>query len=130
MPPIKKILLDTNFLLIPGQFKVDIFSELERACDFNFKVYILDKTVKELENILKNQKGKDKAAAKLALSLIETKPLNIIHSNSKPVDDLIVDIAREEGFIVATQDKQLRQRLKKHDIPMIVLRQKKYLKLI
>ncbi|MBW2991754.1 hypothetical protein KY345_00870 [Candidatus Woesearchaeota archaeon] len=30
----RKIILDTNFLLIPGQFKIDIFSEIRRICDF------------------------------------------------------------------------------------------------
>ena len=54
-----KILLDTNFTLIPAQFKVDIFSELA-----NNKLYILDRTLEELKNI-KN--------SKLTLSLIKKK---------------------------------------------------------
>ena len=69
----KKILLDTNFLLIPSQFKVDIFSELERICIFNYKLYVLDKTVDELKYIIEKQKGKHKEAAKIGLQLLKLK---------------------------------------------------------
>ena len=44
----KKIILDTNFLLIPAQFNVDIFSEIERICDFQYQLCIVDKTLSEL----------------------------------------------------------------------------------
>ena len=53
----EKILLDTNFLLIPSQFKVDIFSEIKRICNFSYKLYVLDKSVGELNYIIENQKG-------------------------------------------------------------------------
>ena len=44
----KKIMLDTNFLLIPFQFKVDIFSEIERICNFNYKLCIFEQSLEEL----------------------------------------------------------------------------------
>ena len=43
-----KIILDTNFLMIPAQFNVDIFSEIHRICDFKYELYIIDKTIDEL----------------------------------------------------------------------------------
>ena len=54
----KTILLDTNFLMLSAQFNVDIFSEIERICNFNYKLYVLDKTVDELKYIVVKQKGK------------------------------------------------------------------------
>ena len=124
----KKILLDTNFLLIPAQFKVDIFSEIERICNFNYKLYILDKTIEELNNIIEKQRGKNKDAAKLALKLVKLKKINIIKTEETlTTDNLIIKKADKKEFIVATQDKFLKKQLKLKNTPLIVLRQKKRL---
>ncbi len=127
-----KIVLDTNFMLIPGQFRVDIFSEISRICDFSFEIVILDRTLDELKGIIASQKGKDKAAAKLAMQLIEKKKPRIVVSKTaifKNVDKIILELASKEKLIVATQDMELKSMLKKLGARIIVLRQKKYLKL-
>ena len=119
----KKIILDTNFLLIPYQFKVDIFEEIERTADFNYSLNVLDKTIDELNKIIDEQKGKHKEAAKLALSLIKNKNIKKIKTKEGLVDDLQL----EQDAIVATQDKELINRLKQAKKKVIQLRQKKYL---
>lgn len=122
---VEKILLDTNFLLIPAHFKVDIYSEIERICDFPFQLYVLDKSLIELENIINYQRGKEKAAAKLAKAILIAKKPKTLKTTSKDyVDKVILGL---KGFIVATQDKELRSQLKKQGVRTIVLRQKKYL---
>ena len=126
MPNSKKVILDTNFLLIPGQFGVDIFTEIDRICQFPYTLYIVDKTLQELESILQNQRGKAKEAVKLALGIIKAKNINTLPSANKSVDDAIVDAATED-MIVATQDAALKQRLKDKAGGIITLRQKKYL---
>jgi uncharacterized protein len=119
-----KVLLDTNFLLIPAKFKVDIYAELERIFD-KHELFVLDKSLVELDNIIQNQKGAEKAAAKLAKAILEAKKPKTLKTTSKDyVDDVILGL---EGYIVATQDKELRDRLKKKGIKTITLRQKKYL---
>lgn len=121
----KKIILDTNFLLIPAKFKVDIFSELERICAFGCRLFIIDKTLDELDRIVKEQKGKDKAAAKLALLLLKDKKVNVIATKGEgTVDEHILKL---EGYAVATQDVILKRKLKKKHIQIITLRQKRYL---
>ena len=122
----KKIILDTNFLMAVGQFKVDIFSEIYRICNFNYQLFIIGKTVDELKKIIQSrQKGKDKATAKLALAIINAKKLKILKTKEdKPVDDLILDV---NDAIVATTDKELINRLKEKKAKIIRLRQKKYL---
>jgi len=128
MRKIKKVLLDTNFLMSCFQFKVDIFSEIDRIIIAKYEIIVLDKTVEELENIVKNQKGKDKEAAKFALKLIENKkPIMIKTNNDKKTDDIILDYAIKEGYLVATQDKDLKRKLVNHGIEVIVLRKKKFL---
>ena len=131
MMKMKKILLDTNFLMICFQFRVDIFTELDRVCNFDFKLFVLDKTIEELEKIVGEQKGKNKEAAKIALKLIAIKKINIIKTKSNiKTDDVIRDVAAKDNYIVATQDKDLKRRLINQGASVIVLRQKKVLAII
>lgn len=122
----KKIILDTNFLLIPAQFKVDIFSEIDRICLFNYKLYILDKTIDELKEIIAKQKGKHKEAAKIALQLIKKQNINVIKTEDGKVDELILGLLGKD-CVLATQDNILRRKAVKKGIKTIVLRSKKYL---
>ena len=125
----KKIILDTNFLLVPIQFKVDIFSEFDRICNFNYKLFIFDKSIGELKNIIRKQSQKHKKAAEFALKLIRLKNIEIIKSNEGDVDSLILENL-DKDTIVATQDIELKKKLLKKGASVIILRQKKYLKLI
>ncbi|MBW2980284.1 DNA-binding protein [Candidatus Woesearchaeota archaeon] len=125
----KKIIIDTNFLMAVSQFKVDIFSEIRRICDFSYQLFIIDKTINELKSIIETQKGKNKAAAKLALSIIKLKKIKKIKTKEGTVDELILKLPKKDT-IVATQDMELKGRLRKKGIPLIVLRQKKYLVIV
>ena len=129
----KKIILDTNFLLIPGALKVDIFAEIERICLFKYKLYILDKTIDELEKLQETGKGKTSRNAKFALELIKQKKVQILPTkNYLPIthtDDLILKKA-DKDTIVATQDAALKRCLKEARIPTIVLKSKKYLGIV
>ncbi len=112
----QKIILDTNFLLS----KFDFFSELERICDFKYQIFILDKTIEELKN---------KKLEKLAKDIIKKKEIKVIKTEkNKSTDNLLLDLAEKEKFIVATQDKELKQKLKQKDIKIITIRQKTHLK--
>lgn len=128
----KKIILDTNFLMIPYQFKVDIFAEIERIADFSYNLYVVDKTIEELNKIIKEQKGKNKEAAKFALKMISTKKIKVIKTKSdKIADDEIVCLSKEDpSMIIATQDKDLKRRLINHRIDLIILRQKSTLVIV
>ena len=120
----KKIILDTNMLLVPFQFKVDIFKEIDRIIDEKYEIFVVDKTLEELEKLIKGNKEKDKKVAKLAKQLIKKNKVKIINTQGKNVDEIIIKI-KDKDTIVATQDKELRKKLKGD---VIVLRQKKYLK--
>ena len=52
---IQKVLLDTNFILIPAYFKVDIYAEINRLMLGKYEVYVLDKTMDELNKIIETQ---------------------------------------------------------------------------
>ena len=108
-----KIILDTDFIITCLKNKIDILEQFKNL-NLSHKVYIIDQTINELKN---------KPLEKLALKFI--KNLNII----KTKKDNIVDnlILKQKNIIVATQDKDLKEKLKKAKIPIITLRQKKYL---
>ncbi len=127
----KKILLDTNFLMIPAQYKVDIFAEIDRLCVFQYELIVPEIVVKELHKVASGQKGA--AAAKMALQLVEAKNLHVIPLKNKTLknaDKIILDIANKDDYIVATQDQALKRLLKQKKVPLIVLRQKSHLKLL
>ena len=119
----KIVLLDTNFLLIPAQFKVDIFAELQRLCDFNYEVVVLAATVAELNGVVndKNSSAKNRKAAKLGLQLIKAKNVRVIKVERKVFkspDKAILEFAVagnrlvNRSVFVATQDKELKDNLR------------------
>ena len=127
MLKIQKIVLDSNFLMIPGQFGVDIFEELRNKLDFPYKLFIVKNTIAELNKIIEKAKNRDKIAARIGLELIKTKSINIIDCDeSAIVDDELVMLSND-GCIIATQDKELKSRIANKKI---VLRQKKYIELV
>lgn len=126
MTSAKKIILDTNFVLIPAQLNVDIFEEIKKAIHGQPELFILDKSIKELQKIAEEQKGALKRQVKLTLELIHAKKVTIIPTEGdESVDNLLVEYAKQ-GYTIATQDKELKQRIGTN---IIVLRQKKKIEL-
>lgn len=133
----KTIILDTNFLLIPAEFRIDIFTEIHNLMDEPYEISILDMTLDELKQIQETQGGKAKSGAKLAQALIEHKKLKIIDIKQKSlntpvnskaviVDDILLNIS-DKNTIVATQDGSLKKRLAEKGVKTIILRNKKHL---
>ena len=126
----KKIYLDTNFPILPFTMKVDIFSEIARIMHEPYELILLEEVEDELNKIIKEQKGKHRDNAKAALRLLEAKSikkekgLNTQYNSKAFVDDIIFNLA-DKSTIVATQDKDLKARLKIKGIKVIYLRKKK-----
>lgn len=110
-----KILLDTSFLLTAIKYKIGIFDELKGN-----ELIILDGVKRELENLIKEKK-RGKTEAKIVLSLLKKNKVKVKKGKKDNVDDTIVF----EKEAVATQDKELKRRLKGRKI--ITIRQKKIL---
>ena len=118
-----KALLDSNFLMIPGEFRVDIFSEL-RGLGYN-EFYTIDLVLKELEWLKK--KGRKSKAVNVALEMIKKFGVKIIKTNGEHADEEILNIARKNKYAVCTMDKKLIHSLMESGVKIIILRQKKYL---
>lgn len=117
-----KIILDTNFLLIPAQFRLDIFEKLR---EFGSEFVVLSPSIGELKKISVN-KGKVSQQAKIAIELVKKRNIRVHEAKEKSADDAILKFAVDNGYIVATNDKKLIKRLKMNEIKIIRLRQKKY----
>jgi len=115
-----KVLLDTNMMLVPHQFGVDIFEYLK-----DYKIITLSSCMEEL-NALAKKRGDDGKAAKIALALIKQKKIEISRTKEKG-DASIKNFAVIERCAVATNDAALAKFLKGKGISVIRLRQKKYL---
>lgn len=122
----KKLILDTSFLVSCAEFKVDLFSEINRICSFSYDLFVIDKSLDEL-NVIEKKSGKHKTYVSIVKLFIK-KGIKLIPTKSqKSVDDLIINVADKETCIVATQDAELKRRLKQKQVPVITIRQKKYL---
>ena len=124
----RKIILDTNFLLIPGQFGVDVFSEIDRICSFKYELVVVPETLTELEAIIKGKSSKkNRMAAGLGLQLMKKHKVKTLKYRKlfKRADEAIISVAAKDSF-VATQDNGLRKRLKNRT-GAIILRKKQYL---
>ncbi len=115
----RKVIIDTNGLMIPGQFGLDIFSELKRL---GFDTYMVPRaSARELEKICAQGRGKDRTAAKIALSLLDR--CTVIEKNGF-ADDIITDMAVDMNAAVLTNDIELKKRLCSKGITTVYLREK------
>lgn len=118
----KKILLDTNFLVAPFQHSFDIFDEIDRLYPLH-ELYTLDDAVEEAKSIEGGKYGP------LAEKLIEKKDIQVLETQGEgEVDDLIVDVSDE--FVVATNDKELKERLLDRGREVVITRSSTHLEVL
>ena len=120
-----KIIFDTNFCLLPFEFKVDIFEELDRIIPEKYEIIIPNLVKEELKEIT-SKTGKRAIAARSALEMIK-KFKEVKIKKIGGVDSSILEFAKDKKYAIATQDKKIKSVAKKFNIPIITMRQKKYL---
>ena len=113
--------LDTNFLMLAHQFKVNIFGELGELLG-EYKAVTCEGVVDELTR-MQSGKGGDSTAAKYALKLLKLGKVEI-KKNEEGVDDWIVGYCTRTGAIACTMDRELIERLKNEGVKVIILRGK------
>jgi len=125
-----KVILDSNALFVPLQFKIDIFDSLEQLLKRSFELILLSPIKREIETLAKKSSAKMRKNALFALKLAEKCIYVEVDSpTSVPADDVIVEIAGEWKSPVFTNDRQLRKRLRDISVPVIYVRQKSRLEI-
>jgi rRNA-processing protein FCF1 len=120
----REVIIDTNGLMIPGQFGIDIFMELKRL---GFDSYIVPRaSVRELEKISTQGRGRDRTAAKIALSLLDR--CTIVEKEGF-ADDVIIKLATSKEDTVFTSDVELKKRLCSKGVSIVQLRERTHLSL-
>ena len=119
-----KVILDSNFLMVPFQFNLDVFQEIEfllqKKVDF-----IVPSGVKSELTALSARGGEGAAEASLALQLASRcRVVEVALESNETVDDAIVKAAQKLGAFVATNDIELKSRLKLLKVPVVYLRDK------
>ena len=122
------VLLDTNFLMIPIRFGVDVNAELERIINISFKLATTTAIIDELRWLKTQVKPSEEKEIIFALALTER--LTILNEKlelGEEVDDQLIRLAARGNHIIATTDTELRRRLRKRSIPVVYLRQRRHL---
>ncbi len=123
-----KVILDSNALFVPLEFKIDIFTDLGQLLNRNFELILLSTVKRELEELAEKGSPKMRKNASYALKLAE-KCKYVEVDASALTDDMIVKIAKERGLPVFTNDRQLKKRLRDISVPVIYVRQKSRLEI-
>ena len=121
----KEVVIDTNFFMVPFQFNVDIITELEKVLP-SYKLTTPSFVINELKGLKKNNKGKIRLNANLALKLansskVEIKDISLLENET--VDDALLRVSE----VLATNDIELKKRAKAKGITIVYLRQKNYI---
>lgn len=125
-----KIIFDSNFLLVPAQLKIDIFEGLMNLLNRNYESIVLSTTIDELRSLMTKGSPKLRKQAEMALELAEKCSLvNVDRKRNERNDDVIIRVAKQMKCLVATNDSELKKRLRNISIPVVYVRQKSRLEL-
>ncbi len=127
---VTKVLLDSNFLFVPSQFKLDVFDWLDRLLNHKYYPIILSPTYDEMVILSEKSSPRMRQHALMALELAEKcKRVQVEQKAAESHDDVIVRVAKDWNCFVATNDRELRKRLRNINIPVIYLREKSRLEM-
>jgi len=119
-----KVILDSNFLMAPFQFHVDVFEELEYLLQKKID-FIVPSAVKLELTTISSRGGEGAAEASLALQLASRcRVVDVTLQPNETVDDAILKAAQKLGAVVATNDIELKKRLRDINVPVVYLRDK------
>ncbi|MHA1480646.1 MAG: type II toxin-antitoxin system VapC family toxin [Candidatus Thorarchaeota archaeon] len=127
------VVIDTNFLTVPAQFGIDIFSEAERILERRVEYVLLSTAESELNQKLEMAPTTtEKRKFLIAKELIDRcRVVNVDETTSKlPVDDQLLEYTISVKGVLATNDKELRTRARNRRIPVLIMRGKKKLELV
>lgn len=122
----RRVVVDTNFLLMPYEYGIDLPSELLRIVHGPITLVMSSGTQRELET-LAGRNGRRATAARFVLQnlpLIRSKfPVEVAPSSGE-VDKWIIKFAQDNEVAVATNDVPLRKRLLAMGVPVIAMKGK------
>ncbi len=128
----RKIIVDTNFLLMPYEYRIDLVSELRRIVHSPITLVISRGALNEIAT-LSGRHGRRAAAARFVESNMEKFKSAFefeIVPDTGAVDKWILKHAQENLLTVATNDIPLRKKLLAKGVPVIAMKGKSKLEFV
>ena len=138
---ISTVIIDSNFILLPFQFKIDYLTEITQQLGIKTEFFIFKQILNELEAKKKREGGKIKFRKQLEAGLLYLENFkdkfnlnfnNSLKRDNETTDDFLlrkcIDLKKETRHLfLATNDSELRKRAKNSGLNVIFMRQKKFL---
>jgi rRNA-processing protein FCF1 len=118
-----KVLLDTNFLLTTVRHKIYGFEEIKGKIPVEF--YTLSRVIHEIKSLGKRQR-KIKNEGVIVEQVLKNNNVKVLDSISEDVDSELVEYAKK-GYAIATNDKELRRRVREAGGKTIYIRSLTYI---
>lgn len=125
-----QVVLDTNFLLVPVQFAIDVFAEAEKILERRPHFVILDSVAEEIDARLETPRSHTETR-QFTVAKRLTERCELVQVDEKmqtlPVDLQILEYATMQRAVIATNDRNLRKKARKRGIPVLMVRGRKRL---
>lgn len=102
-----KVLLDTNFLLTLVRHKIHGIEEIKQKLPAEF--YTLSRVLYELKGLGKGDKKVKKEAA-IVEQMLKNNNVHVLDSTLEDVDKELIALSKE--YVIATNDKELRRKVR------------------
>ena len=120
------VALDTNMLLSIQQLKIDVFWEIEQR--LGKTRFFLTKQVKDELDLVEKRGEKEALQVTIAKKAMEKNSVEVIIVEAENADDSLLKLAKK-GVFIATNDKELRKRIKTIRGKSIYLKKKKLIEI-
>ena len=138
---ISVIIIDSNFILLPFQFKIDYLNDIYLNLEGKIRFYIFKQVIDELKakESREPKARKFRRMFKSGMSYLEKNEkifpiyfLDEVKNSSETTDEFLlkwcIKFKKEYKHVyLATNDSELRKKAKNSNINVIFLRQKKYI---
>jgi rRNA-processing protein FCF1 len=122
-----KVILDSNFYFVPFKFKIHIFEELD-ALFGKSEPIVLSTTIEELQWLMAKGSLKIRKQAQTAFGYTQKcRTVNVEKSSNESYDDIVLKTAKEWNYPVATNDANLRKRLREDSVTVVYVRKRSHL---
>ena len=123
------VILDTNFLTMPAEFGIDIFSEVEKLLERKIEFLVLTSVQQEVAMNVSETGGANALKFRIAQDLISKCIVTEtpVPMQTLPVDSQLIEYAIAVKGVLATNDGKLRKRARTSGVPVIFMRGKKTL---
>lgn len=111
-----KIMIDTNFFLTIVRYKIHALEEIKKNKKAIF--YTTEGVINELNFLSKNKKIKKEF--EIIKKIIKNEKITVLESKTNNVDEELIE--KSKDFIIATNDKELRKKIREKKGKTIFIR--------